>query len=63
MISALGPHASFILLSYGAAIVLVGGLALWIIHDHRQQGRRLSAIDPRVLDPQPERDSTGQPLP
>jgi heme exporter protein D len=48
MMAALGPHAGFILLSYGAAVLLVGALALWITQDHRQQSRKLAQIDPRL---------------
>ncbi|MGL4729890.1 MAG: heme exporter protein CcmD [Bosea sp. (in: a-proteobacteria)] len=47
MITSLGPHAGFIIASYAAAILLIGGLTLAIIADHRRQTRLLNARDPR----------------
>jgi heme exporter protein D len=43
MFERLGPHAGFILWSYAAAIILIGGLSLWIAARHRAAKRRLAA--------------------
>ncbi len=40
----LGPHATFILASYGSAIAVVGALIGWIWTDHRAQRRRLARL-------------------
>jgi len=42
---ALGPYADFILLSYAAAILVVAGLVLWIVLDHRHVRRQLAALE------------------
>lgn len=44
---ALGPHAGFILASYTAVAVVLGGLTLSILHDHRTQKRALAALEQR----------------
>lgn len=41
----LGRHAFFILASYAASIALIGGLAAWIVADHRARARELAALD------------------
>jgi len=41
----LGPYASFILISYLAAAVVVLALIGWIIIDHRSQTRRLHEME------------------
>jgi heme exporter protein D len=43
----LGPHAAFILLSYGAAIAVVAGLIAWVVADHRAQARALADLESR----------------
>lgn len=43
----LGPHAGFILASYGAAVIILAGLALAILRDHRAQKRALDALEQR----------------
>jgi heme exporter protein D len=45
MIAWLGPHAAFILSSYAAAILIIGGLAAFILADHRAARHRLSALE------------------
>ncbi|MGL5361936.1 MAG: heme exporter protein CcmD [Bosea sp. (in: a-proteobacteria)] len=45
----LGPHAAFILLSYAAALLIIGGLALSVMADHRQQKRKLAELEARGL--------------
>lgn len=44
---ALGPYAGFILLSYAAAILVVAGLVLWVIVDHRHVRRQIEALEAR----------------
>lgn len=41
----LGPHATFIVLSYAAAIIVLAILILWIVMDHRALKRTLSALE------------------
>jgi heme exporter protein D len=43
----LGPHAGFILASYGAAALVLGGLTLAILRDHAVQKRALEALERR----------------
>ena len=45
--SALGPHASFIVLAYAAAIVVIAALLVWVIADYRAQRRILADLDQR----------------
>lgn len=45
--SALGPHAGFILAAYLAVIVILGGLILLTWQDHRAQKRALEALEQR----------------
>ena len=42
-----GPHAAFILLSYAAAGLIIGGLALGVVIDHLRQKRKLAALEAR----------------
>ncbi|HEY1542234.1 MAG TPA: heme exporter protein CcmD [Xanthobacteraceae bacterium] len=41
----LGPHAAFIVISYAAAIVVVGALIAWVIVDFRAQRRALGDLE------------------
>jgi heme exporter protein D len=41
----LGPHAYFIVMSYAAAALPLGGLVLWVWLDYRAQNRALAALD------------------
>lgn len=43
----LGPHAGFILASYAAVAVILVGLTLSIVLDHRVQKRALAALEQR----------------
>lgn len=45
--SSLGPHAGFILASYAAVVVILGGLIAAILLDHRAQARALAAFEER----------------
>ncbi len=45
--SGLGPHAGFILASYGAVALILGGLIAAILFDHRAQKRALTALEQR----------------
>jgi len=41
----LGPHAAFILASYGAALVTLAALVLWVWLDYRAQRRALRVLE------------------
>jgi len=45
----LGPHAGFIVAAYGAAIILIGGLSVWIVADYRRQLRQLAELESRGI--------------
>jgi heme exporter protein D len=47
LIQSLGPHAGFILASYGAVAVILIGLTLSIVRDHRAQKQALAALEQR----------------
>jgi heme exporter protein D len=38
-------HMGFIVASYAAAVVVVGGLILWVVLDYYAQRRKLIALD------------------
>jgi heme exporter protein D len=40
----LGPHATFIVAAYAAAVLVVVGLIGWVWADHRAQKRRLERL-------------------
>ena len=40
-------HLGFIGASYGALIVIIGGLILWLAIDHRLQARALAELEQR----------------
>jgi heme exporter protein D len=44
---ALGPHAVFIAAAYAATALIVGGLILRAVLDHRAQMRALAAFEAR----------------
>lgn len=56
--SGLGPHAGFILASYGASALILAGLALAILRDHRAQKRALAALEQRGAGRQPAREAS-----
>jgi heme exporter protein D len=43
--SALGPHADFIVAAYAAALLIVAGLIIWVASDYRRQSAVLSELD------------------
>jgi heme exporter protein D len=45
--SELGPHAGFILASYAAVVLVLGGLIAAILSDHAAQKRALDALEQR----------------
>lgn len=42
---ALGPYASFIVWSYALVTLVVAGLIVWIIADHRRQQASLQKLE------------------
>ena len=47
LLAGFGPHAGFILASYGAAALVLAGLTLAILRDHAAQKRALDALERR----------------
>ena len=47
LLDGIGPHAGFILASYGAAALILAGLTLAILRDHAAQKRALDALERR----------------
>ncbi len=45
--AALGPHAAFILASYGAAALIIAAVIGWIVLDRRAQQRALEELERR----------------
>lgn len=45
--SELGPHAGFILASYAAVAIVLGGLIASVLLDHRAQTRALAELEQR----------------
>ena len=45
--SDLGPHAGFILASYAAVVLVLGGLIATVVLDYRAQKRALAALEQR----------------
>ncbi|MFN8831809.1 MAG: heme exporter protein CcmD [Labrys sp. (in: a-proteobacteria)] len=45
----LGNHWEFIVAAYCLAILVIGGLILWIVGDHRAQLRTLADLEARGL--------------
>jgi heme exporter protein D len=45
--NSLGPHAGFILASYAAVVVILGGLTAAILRDRAAQRRALDALEQR----------------
>ena len=43
----LGPHASFIVVAYGAAALILAALIAWIMIDPRAQRRTLAEMESR----------------
>ncbi|MGX5736820.1 heme exporter protein CcmD [Bosea thiooxidans] len=47
LMDSLGPHAGFILASYGAAALVLAGLTFATLRDHAAQKRALDALERR----------------
>lgn len=58
LFSGLGPHADYILGSYAAMTVVLLGLTLAILADHRAQKRALAALEDRGAGRRSERRSS-----
>lgn len=41
----LGPHATFIMLSYAFAALMIAALIVWVLADHRRQTATLRALE------------------
>ena len=41
----LGPHAAFIVAAYAAAVLVLGGLIVWVLLDYRTQRRKLADLE------------------
>ncbi|WP_293802523.1 heme exporter protein CcmD [uncultured Bosea sp.] len=54
----LGPHAGFILASYGTAALVLVGLTLAILRDHAAQKRALDALERRGAGRRSGREAT-----
>jgi heme exporter protein D len=54
----LGPHAGFIFAAYAAAILVIGGLVLWVLFDHRTQQRAIAALEAKGVTRRSARAST-----
>jgi heme exporter protein D len=60
----LGPHASFIWLSYAIVAVVIGGMIGWLFHDGRRHAERLAELEAhgvRRRSAGAQRTSEGQP--
>ena len=51
----LGPHADFIVIAYGLAILIVAGMTGWIVLDYRRQTRSLAELEARGVTRRSER--------
>jgi len=51
----LGPHALFIILSYGIAVAVIAGLIGWVLMDYRAQLRALADLEARGVTRRSER--------
>jgi heme exporter protein D len=51
----LGPHALFIILSYGIAAAVIAGLIGWVLIDYRAQLRALADLEARGVTRRSER--------
>lgn len=43
----LGPHATFIVISYAATAAVIGGLIAWLVADGRRQRSALTDLETR----------------
>jgi heme exporter protein D len=51
----LGPHVSFIVAAYAAAIGIVAGLIVWVVLDHRHLSRALDELEAQGVTRRSER--------
>ena len=51
----LGPHAAFIIASYGMAMLVVAGMIAWVVLDYRAQKRSLADLEARGITRRSER--------
>jgi heme exporter protein D len=51
----LGPHAFFIVASYGTALAVVAALIAWVLIDYRAQLRTLADLEARGITRRSER--------
>lgn len=49
----LGPHALFIILAWGVAVLVATSLVAWVMVDHRIQRRRLAALEQAKAEAKP----------
>ena len=61
MTADLGPHAAFIVTSYGAAIAIVAGLVLWVMLDRRHLARTLDELEAQGITRRSERANEEMP--
>jgi heme exporter protein D len=45
----LGPHAAFIWISYAAALIVLAGLAGWLVLEGRNRSARLAELESRGI--------------
>jgi heme exporter protein D len=57
----LGPHASFILAAYAAAVVVIGAMVAWEMLDHAAQTRVLADLEARGVTRRSDRPNPGSP--
>jgi heme exporter protein D len=57
----LGPHASFILTAYAAAVIIIGGLIAWVVLDYRAQLRKLVDMEERGITRRSDRATPPSP--
>lgn len=53
----LGPHAAYIWASYGAAVVVLSALVVWLVLDGRQQQRLINGLEARGVRRRSVRDT------
>lgn len=56
--TALGPHAAFIVAAYAVAALVIVALILWVLADHRAQRRLLADLEARGITRRSERRRT-----
>ena len=54
----LGEHGVFIIASYGASVLLLGGMALWIVLDGRSVRRQLDEMEARGIKRRSAKDAS-----